>query len=86
MRSLQNNSWKSSIGEVQHGMPRLLHSASTERIPIKEAGGGDACSHSESGKDWTGRCFGIREPERGETPLSRDEVLIAIRDGVIWKK
>lgn len=37
---------------------------------------------SRQGRDWPGKGFGIRPPVEGETPLSSDEVNVALR--LMW--
>lgn len=34
-------------------------------------------------RDWPGMSRGVRAPEAGETPLSWDEVVIGVREGVL---
>lgn len=33
--------------------------------------------------DWPGRAIGVRAPASGETPLSRDEVAVAVKIGLL---
>lgn len=35
---------------------------------------------SRQGRDWPGKGYGIRPPVEGETPLSADEVAVAINE------
>ena len=61
------------------GQPGLRpgQSHGTGSLPVRPL---DWPAGSRKGRDWPGKGFGIRPPFEGETPLSADEVAVAINE------
>lgn len=67
---------------VPHAVPRLLHPSGAERAPEQTAGGRHAGGdRAISGRAWPGADFGVRASGIDETPLSRAEAVVAMREG-----
>lgn len=50
---------------------------------VRDHAGGDFRAIEKRGTDWPGRIFGVRPPEQGEVPLCWQEVIFAVRDGIL---
>ena len=67
---------------VPDGLSALLRAAGAQRAPLPGAGAGDAGDHRPlPWRAWPGRDLGVRAPMPGETPLSWDELVVALKGG-----
>jgi len=63
-------------------LSELLRRSCNQHTTRQEESGGDARRNRAIREIWPGASFGIRAPERGETPLSRAEVEFIIDRGI----
>lgn len=69
---------------LPHGLPCVLHAAGAVGASEQAAGLGNAGSDfSVPGRTWPGADIGIRRPSVDETPLSLEEVRVAMREGLL---
>jgi hypothetical protein len=61
--------------EPGHGGPRQAQSPRVGSLPVRPL---DWPEGSRKGATWPGKGYGIRPPFEGETPLSVDEVAVAL--------
>ena len=84
MRILQSTRYQPDIREISLRLPSVLHEAGDLCSPEQAPCGIDACCHCQiQGRTWAGADFGVRPPYPGETPLSWDEVMEAVRRGLL---
>jgi len=84
MRILPSIRYQPDIREISLRLPSVLHEAGDLCSPEQAPCGIDACCHCQiQGRTWAGADFGVRPPYPGETPLSWDEVMEAVRRGLL---
>lgn len=84
MRILQSTRYQPDIREISLRLPPVLHEAGDLCSPEQAPCGIDACCHCQiQRRTWAGADFGVRPPYPGETPLSWDEVMEAVRRGLL---
>ena len=68
---------------LPHAVLGLLHAAGGVGAPAAPRGPGHAGrDRAAPGRPWPGAGVGIRPPGPGETPLTLDEIAVALRYGV----
>lgn len=89
MQGMRESRHESALRGIPPGMPGMLCAPGAIDTPQQSARGSDAGidrsfqAPMESGSTWPGRDFGVRAPYPGETPLSWEEVMEAVRRGLL---
>ena len=84
MRILPSPRYQPDIREISLRLPSVLHEAGSLCSSEQASRCIDAGCHCQiQGRTWAGADFGVRPPYPGETPLSWDEVMEAVRRGLL---